>query len=104
MHLKYTYEALLFHEDRTRSRQRQIVSREEIEEERDPLYSKNEATNIADLTAKLIKSNIDANGNVITLIILETPEIIVRFQIPKSKDNVKFIFSTLSNLCRNARL
>ena len=85
IHLKYAYESLLEESGHSNSRSRSKMKKHTSEMgASDSLYSKSEAKTIAELSAKIIKSAIDAgdvDGEVILFIVIESPEIIVRFSI-----------------------
>ena len=86
IHLKYAYESLLEESGHSNSRSRSKMKKHTSEMgASDSLYSKSEAKTIAELSAKIIKSAIDAgdvDGEVILFIVIESPEIIVRFSPP----------------------
>ena len=69
LHLKYAYESLHESEKRARSSSKAKLST-------DLIYSKSEAQNVAELSAKLIKSMI-TDSEVTIFIIMECPELTV---------------------------
>jgi hypothetical protein len=80
IHLKYAYESLLEESNQNSARSRE-KTKDKDAAELDALYSKSEATNIAEISAKIIKSSIesgDGDGEVIFFIVVESPETIVR--------------------------
>ena len=81
IHLKYAYESLLEESNQNSARSRQKTKDIKDAAELDALYSKSEAKNIAEISAKIIKSSIesgDGDGEVIFFIVVESPETIVR--------------------------
>ena len=79
IHLKYAYESLLEESNQNSARSRQKTKDIKDAAELDALYSKSEAKNIAEISAKIIKSSIESgDGEVIFFIVVESPETIVR--------------------------
>ena len=74
IHLKYAYESLLEESNQNSARSRQKTKDIKDAAELDALYSKSEAKNIAEISAKIIKSSIesgDGDGEVIFFIVVE---------------------------------